>query len=242
MIKYTRDDDGRAHLEEALRVMLNILSNLNDVMHSTQIVGFPEPLNSLGRIRLRAENCLISKEKRRGTVYTRTKTSTRDIFLFERDLLLCKKKEEANSKTVQYQFKEMIKVVDIAVCTHPKNDRNKFELVLKDWSFIIQLTNPCSSGEKIEDLSSKWIDTIKNCVTQQTEQRRAEMKQRSASLDHSSFAHRRQLQHRITMAIHSPDSDDNDDESGSTQGIIDLHHDQIRRTTKLPMNNHIARL
>lgn len=108
-------------------------------------------------MRLRGENCMVSKEKRRGTVYTRTKTCTRDLFLFEREILLCKKKDEGNGKNVQYQFKELIKVkfhplqsfnsdcfpciqvADIAVCTHPKNDRNKFELVLKDWSYIIQV-------------------------------------------------------------------------------------------------------
>ncbi len=64
-------------------------------------------------MRLRGENCLISKEKRRGTVYTRTKTSTRDIFLFEQDILLCKKKDEGNGKSVQYQYKEIIKVKNI---------------------------------------------------------------------------------------------------------------------------------
>jgi len=69
-----------------------------------------ENLSTLGRIRLRGENCLVSKEKRRGTVYTRTKTCTRDLFLFEKDLLLCKKKEDPNSKSIQYQFKELIKV------------------------------------------------------------------------------------------------------------------------------------
>lgn len=67
-------------------------------------------MNTLGRMRLRAENCCISKEKRRGTVYTRTKTCTRDIFLFEKNLVLCKKKEEASTKSIQYQFKELIKV------------------------------------------------------------------------------------------------------------------------------------
>ena len=40
MIKYTRDEQERLHLQEALRVMLNILSSLNDVMHSTQIIGY----------------------------------------------------------------------------------------------------------------------------------------------------------------------------------------------------------
>ena len=40
MIKYTRDEQELAHLQESLRVMLTILSNLNDVMHSTQIIGY----------------------------------------------------------------------------------------------------------------------------------------------------------------------------------------------------------
>jgi len=73
---------------------------------------FKDNLKTLGQIHLRAENCVISKEKRRGTVYTRTKTSTRDIFLFERVILLCKKKDEGNGKSVQYQFKETIKVIE----------------------------------------------------------------------------------------------------------------------------------
>lgn len=41
MIKYTRNEKERLHLQESLCVMLNILSHLNDVMHSTQIVGYP---------------------------------------------------------------------------------------------------------------------------------------------------------------------------------------------------------
>lgn len=128
MIKYTRLEQESASLQEALDVMLNILSYLNDVMHSTQIVGYPvikaiafktafyrwflfeDTVSTLGHIRLRAENCLISKEKRRGSVYMRTKTSTRDLFLFERIIILCKKKEEGTGKAVQYQFKELIKV------------------------------------------------------------------------------------------------------------------------------------
>lgn len=41
MIKYTRHEQERMHLQDALSVMLNILSHLNDIMHSTQIVGYP---------------------------------------------------------------------------------------------------------------------------------------------------------------------------------------------------------
>ncbi|UJR27532.1 hypothetical protein I4U23_008815 [Adineta vaga] len=242
LIKYTRNEQECLHLQEALRVMLNILSDLNDVMHSTQIVGYSDNLNTLGRIRLRGENCLISKEKRRGTVYTRTKTSTRDIFLFERDILLCKKKDEGNGKSVQYQLKEIIRIIDIAVCTHPKNDRNKFELLLKDWSYIIQLPNLSSNGEKAEEMSVKWIEIIKSCVTQQTEQRRAEMKQRSASLDHPAYAHRRHLQHRATVTIRAPESDDPDEELNPPSPLNDLNKINIKRNPKISINNSIARL
>ena len=56
MIKYTRDEQERAHLDEALSVMLTILSYLNDVMHSTQIIGYPvrgdeQLLQGLGLVR-----------------------------------------------------------------------------------------------------------------------------------------------------------------------------------------------
>jgi len=40
MIKYTRHEHEKLKLKEALNVMLNILSYLNDVMHSTQIIGY----------------------------------------------------------------------------------------------------------------------------------------------------------------------------------------------------------
>ncbi|CAF3661359.1 unnamed protein product [Rotaria sordida] len=237
MIKYTRHEQERIHLQEALYVILNILSHLNDVMHSTQIVGYPDHLYTLGQIRLRGENCLISKEKRRGTVYTRTKTSTRDIFLFERIILLCKKKDEGNGKSLQYQFKEMIKIADIAVCTYPKNDRKKFEIVLKDYSYIIQLS---SNGETIEEMNLRWIDTIKNCITQQIEQHRADAKHRSSSLDPSTHARRRRLQNRKIVFNRSPESDNEKAHLPIT--LIDLNTDNITQNNKLAINNSVSHL
>ncbi|CAF1109546.1 unnamed protein product [Adineta steineri] len=228
MIKYTRLEQERIHLQDALNVMLNILSYLNNVMHSTQIIGYSDNLNTLGQIRLRGENCLISKEKRRGTVYTRTKTSTRDIFLFERVILLCKKKDEGNGKSIHYQYKELIKIADIAVCTHPKNDRKKFEIVLKDYSYIIQFS---SNGEKVEELTVRWIDTIKKCVTQQTEQRRAEIKHRSSSLDHSAHSHRRRIHNFVNNTVRTPGSDD--EQVHLPIALIDLNTEYMKQNNKM---------
>ncbi|CAF1044911.1 unnamed protein product [Rotaria magnacalcarata] len=235
MIKYTHHEQERKHLQESLYVMLNILSHLNDVMHSTQIVGYPDQMQKLGQIRLRGENCIISKEKRRGTVYTRTKTCTRDIFLFERVILLCKKKDEGNGKSLQYQFKEMIKITDIAVCTYSKNDRNKFEIVLKDYSYIVQLS---SNGEKLDEMNSRWIDAIKNCITKQTEQRRAEVKHRSSSLDPSTHSHRRRSLTRKVTFNRAPESDDEQAHSPIT--LIDLNDDDIIQNNKLGINSSFS--
>lgn len=53
----------------------------------------------------------------------------------------------------------------------------------------------------IEENCSKWIETIKHCVTQMTEQRRAEIKHRSSSVDQSSRSHHRRLKKHPTVPI-----------------------------------------
>ncbi|CAF0722287.1 unnamed protein product [Didymodactylos carnosus] len=182
MIKYTRDENDKNRLQDALSVMLNILANLNNVMHTMLISGYPGNLNSLGKILLRGEHFQILKEKRRSsTSYLRTKTCVRDIFLYDKEILFCKKKNDGHSRSV-YQFKESIKVSDVSLSTHYKGDRRKFELILKDWSYVIQ--------PSVDDDSTRWIETVKKLVSHQIEQKRAEMKTRSASLDHGSHLRR----------------------------------------------------
>ncbi|CAF4309960.1 unnamed protein product, partial [Adineta steineri] len=57
-----------------------------------------------------------------------------------------------------------------------------------------------------------------------------EMKQRSASLDHPAYSHRRHLQHPTTVTIRAPDSDD---KSLLSSPIIDVNKINITRNTKL---------
>jgi hypothetical protein len=76
------------------------------------------------------------------------------------------------------------------------------------------------------------------------------MKQRSASLDHPAYGHRRHLQHRATVTIRTPyvtfftyknfylfyflrESDDPDEESSLLSPVIDLNKTNIKRNTKL---------
>ncbi|CAF0903791.1 unnamed protein product [Didymodactylos carnosus] len=139
-------------------------------------------LNSLGKILLRGEHFQISKEKRRASSsYLRTKTCVRDIFLYDKEILFCKKKNDGHSRSV-YQFKESIKISDVGLSTYHKNDKKKFEVFLKDLSYVIQ--------PSIDDDSTRWIETIKKLVSHQIEQKRAEIKIRSASLDHGSHLRR----------------------------------------------------
>jgi hypothetical protein len=73
------------------------------------------------------------------------------------------------------------------------------------------------------------------------------MKQRSASLDHPAYGHRRHLQHRATVTIRTPYVTffiyknfylfyflrESDEESSLPSPVIDLNKTNIKRNTKL---------
>ncbi|CAF1004400.1 unnamed protein product [Rotaria sp. Silwood1] len=83
----------------------------------------------------------------------------------------------------------------------------------------------------MEEMNLRWIDTIKNCITQQNEQRRAETKHRSTSLDPSTHARRRRLQNRKIVFNRAPESDDEQTHLPIT--LIDLNTDNTIQNNKL---------
>lgn len=148
---------------------------------------FQERLTTLGQLRLRAENCFIGLTKNRSTVYQRKKFSQRDLFLFDRKILICKKKEETSKNLLQYQLKSTIEVVarkkreekkifsfflvskieKIVVCCQRAKTLNQIEILLKDCSFIVQF-----SGEK--DSARIWIETIRILINEKFQEKRNE--------------------------------------------------------------------
>lgn len=83
--------------------MIDVVNNLNDVMHASYIVGFGE-LKSMGRL-LKRDQLLLSKLKRNisnrssaMSVVNRLKLTennkTIELFLFEKSVIICKRKSE----------------------------------------------------------------------------------------------------------------------------------------------------
>ena len=97
-------------MDEALEAMVDVVNNLNDVMHASYIVGLAE-INSLGRL-LRRDQLLMSKLKRNTSsrssamsVVSRLKLTennkTTELFLFEKSVIICKRKSEQDMPSSQ---------------------------------------------------------------------------------------------------------------------------------------------
>uniref|UniRef100_A0A3B4VNZ5 MCF.2 cell line derived transforming sequence-like 2 n=1 Tax=Seriola dumerili TaxID=41447 RepID=A0A3B4VNZ5_SERDU len=88
MLKCSKSE-GVAELEEALATMLDIIKSVNDSMHQIAITGFEKDL-------------------------ARFKPMQRHLFLYDKMLLFCKKREETtdgHEKTPSYSFKHSLKNV-----------------------------------------------------------------------------------------------------------------------------------
>jgi hypothetical protein len=122
MHKHCSSDDRRL-VEEALQVMLDVLSNLNDVMHASFIIGCPINFNlkQQGHL-LKRDQLFMSKAKRNphksaasnanhtsmNNMVSRfklnsesSKTKQVEVFLFEKTIIICKKKTETDVPSFQ---------------------------------------------------------------------------------------------------------------------------------------------
>jgi hypothetical protein len=96
LCKYSANQVEKSKLEKTLFEMLKILSILNDIMHSTCIVGIETSPKTHGRLIKRGEQLLMTKS-RRSPGSTKNKLSKFnsklvDVFLFKSSLIICKRK------------------------------------------------------------------------------------------------------------------------------------------------------
>ncbi len=88
-------------VEKALEAMLDVVKNLNDVMHASFIVGCKDSLKSFGRL-LKRDQLQMSKLKRNTSnnrIVNRLKLNNDtnksvEVFLFEMAILICKRKTD----------------------------------------------------------------------------------------------------------------------------------------------------
>lgn len=113
MIKYSlKTQDSCESLEKALEGMRKVLKNLNDVMHSTYIRGFLGSLGDQGKLLMQDSFMMWHSSKKLGINMNLShfKGRPRQVFLYEKLVILTKKEDEANKDCVYYQCKNCLKV------------------------------------------------------------------------------------------------------------------------------------
>ncbi|KAG7249388.1 hypothetical protein CRUP_024109, partial [Coryphaenoides rupestris] len=114
MLKYSRGCDGCQALQEALSSILGILKAVNDSMHLIAITGYEGNLSELGQLLMQGSFSVWTEHKKghaKVKDLARFKPMQRHLFLHQKALLFCKRREESGEgyeKAPSYSFKHSL--------------------------------------------------------------------------------------------------------------------------------------
>ncbi|XP_041861522.1 guanine nucleotide exchange factor DBS isoform X2 [Melanotaenia boesemani] len=166
MLKCSKGE-GMAELEEALGTMLDIIKSVNDSMHQIAITGFQGNLSELGKLLMQGSFNVWTDHKRGHSKVkdlARFKPMQRHLFLYDKMLLFCKKREETaegHEKTPTYSFKHSLKMSAVGITENVKGDNKKFEVWYnaREEVYIIQAPSI--------DVKNMWVSEIRKVLTGQ---------------------------------------------------------------------------
>uniref|UniRef100_A0A4W5N2S5 MCF.2 cell line derived transforming sequence-like 2 n=1 Tax=Hucho hucho TaxID=62062 RepID=A0A4W5N2S5_9TELE len=170
MLKCSKNQEGTAELEEALATMLDIIKSVNDSMHQIAITGFEGNLSELGKLLMQGSfNVWTDHKKGHSKVkdLARFKPMQRHLFLYNKMLLFCKKREETTDghekPSASYSFKHSLKMSAVGITENVKGDIKKFEVWYngREEVYIIQAPSM--------DVKNMWVSEIRKVLTGQLE-------------------------------------------------------------------------
>ncbi|XP_077393626.1 guanine nucleotide exchange factor DBS isoform X7 [Festucalex cinctus] len=179
MLKYSKGCDGTDDLQEALTAILGILKAVNDSMHLIAITGYEGNLSDLGKLLMQGSFSVWTEHKKghaKVKDLARFKPMQRHIFLHEKALLFCKRREESGEgyeKAPSYSFKQSLNMNAVGITENAKGDNKKFEI----W---------CNSREEVyivqaptTEVKTTWVKEIRKVLTTQLEACREASQQRA---------------------------------------------------------------
>ncbi|XP_051473555.1 guanine nucleotide exchange factor DBS isoform X7 [Apus apus] len=167
MLKYSKNCEGAEDLQEALTSILGILKAVNDSMHQIAITGYDGNLNELGKLLMQGSfNVWIDHKKGHSKVkdLARFKPMQRHLFLHEKAVLFCKKREENGEgyeKAPSYSYKHSLNMAAVGITENVKGDAKKFEIWYnaREEVYIIQAPTP--------EVKATWVNEIRKVLTSQ---------------------------------------------------------------------------
>ncbi|TRY76135.1 hypothetical protein DNTS_027383 [Danionella cerebrum] len=169
MLKCSKNPEGTAELEEALATVLDIIKSVNDSMHQIAITGFEDNLNDLGKLLMQGSfNVWTDHKKGHSKVkdLARFKPMQRHLFLYQKMILFCKKREETSDgheKSPSYSFKHSLKMGSVGITENVKGDIKKFEIWYNGREEVYIVQAPTM------DVKNTWVSEIRKVLTSQLE-------------------------------------------------------------------------
>ncbi|XP_062982230.1 guanine nucleotide exchange factor DBS isoform X3 [Elgaria multicarinata webbii] len=185
MLKYSKNCEGAEDLQEALTSILGILKAVNDSMHQIAITGYDGNLNELGKLLMQGSFSVWTDHKKGHSKVkdlARFKPMQRHLFLHEKAILFCKKREENGEgyeKAPSYSYKHSLNMTAVGITENVKGDAKKFEIWYnaREEVYIIQASTP--------EVKATWVNEIRKVLTSQLQ------------------AYRQASQHRVLEHTHS---------------------------------------
>ncbi|XP_029703338.1 proto-oncogene DBL isoform X2 [Takifugu rubripes] len=184
LLKYSTDCKGTSELQGALTAMLDLLKSVNDSMHQIAITGYEGDICELGRVLMQGSFSVWISHKRGPTrmkELARFKPMQRHLFLYERALLFCKRREEhgdGGDKTPSYSFKHCLKMTAVGITENVKGDQKKFEIWYSGREEVYVVQAPSV------DVKMSWLHELRRILTDQQKLLRDEMYQHSHLMGH----------------------------------------------------------
>ncbi|XP_015219741.2 guanine nucleotide exchange factor DBS isoform X4 [Lepisosteus oculatus] len=173
LLKYSKNCEGAEDLQDALAAILGILKAVNDSMHLIAITGYEGNLGELGKLLMQGSfNVWTEHKKGHSKVkdLARFKPMQRHLFLHEKALLFCKKREENGEgyeKAPSYSFKHSLNMSAVGITENAKGDNKKFEIWCnaREEVYIVQAPTP--------EIKTAWVNEIRKVLTGQLKAYRA---------------------------------------------------------------------
>ncbi|XP_058845396.1 proto-oncogene DBL-like isoform X2 [Acipenser ruthenus] len=184
LLKYSTNCKGSKELEGALMAMLDLLKSVNDSMHQIAITGYEGELSDLGRVLMQGSFSVWISHKKGPTKMkelARFKPMQRHLFLHERALLFCKRREEHGEgydKTPSYSFKHCLKMSAVGITENVKGDIKKFEIWYSGREEVYMVQAPSV------DVKLAWLSEIQKVLTNQQKLLRENTLLPSPATDH----------------------------------------------------------
>uniref|UniRef100_A0A8C7UIX4 MCF.2 cell line derived transforming sequence a n=1 Tax=Oncorhynchus mykiss TaxID=8022 RepID=A0A8C7UIX4_ONCMY len=168
LLKYSPGGcEGTSELQGALAAMLDLLKSVNDSMHQIAITGYQGELSDLGRVLMQGSFSVWISHKKGPTrmkELARFKPMQRHLFLYERALLFCKRREEHGEgadKTPSYSFKHCLKMSAVGITENVKGDVKKFEIWYSGREEVYLVQAPTV------EVKMAWLNDLRRILTNQ---------------------------------------------------------------------------